>query len=655
MDGHVQILIVDDESLIRLNLRALLEDLGFCVCEAADGCEALTMVEREAPDLILTDLCMPNMNGLALITALAGHYPDTPVIVVSGTGSISDAMEAVQRGAWDYVTKPVDDQNRFKIVIDRALERSRLVQENRRYHEQLEELVRERTQELHASETRYRRLLESITSYVYTTIFRDGKAVETVHQHGCDALTGFTPQEYAADPDLWFRMVYQEDRAQVLDMMQHIQDATEPVTFTHRLVAKNGDLRWVQSTLVPHRDNTGTLLSYDGIIADITDKKRLEEQLRQSQKMEAIGLLAGGIAHDFNNILTVIIGYESILKMHLKEDDPQQINVDHVLNAADRAAHLTSSLLAFSRKQEINPAVADLNGIIRTIEKFLKRVIGEDVTMQSRLAETPLNVFVDSGQIEQVLMNLATNARDAMSQGGDLIIETEAGEMDDAYIRSHGDGELGRYAVIKVTDHGVGMDEVTKSRLFEPFFTTKELGRGTGLGLAIVYGIIKQHNGYIYVDSEKGRGTCFTIYLPLHEATPETVKVPDNPLVGGAETILVADDDALIRELVEKVLTQFGYTLLTAGDGAEAVEIFRQNNQNISLVILDVIMPKMNGKEACNLIRNLRPDCRVLFMSGYPSDIVNQRGMLDQDVEFIGKPLTPPVLVKKVREVLDSK
>jgi PAS domain S-box-containing protein len=777
MSPQVHVLIVDDEGLIRLNLRALLEDLGFLVSEAAHGREALDLFERELPDLVLTDLRMPEMDGLELIEKLTKQHPETPVIVVSGTGSIRDAMEAVRRGAWDYITKPVSVQDTVEIVINRTLERSRLMRENRRYHEHLEELVCERTRELHDSENRYRRLLESVTSYVFTTTFSGGKPVRTVHHHGCEALTGFAPEEYDVDPDLWLRMVYEEDRPLVLDMAQRIPDAIDPIRFDHRLVTKNGSVRWVQNTLVPHRDTQGRLLAYDGIIADITErrqaedslrklsraveqspvsivitdtrgtiefvnpkftqitgyereealgenprilktghtspeeyqrlwttistgkvwegefqnrkkngdcfwehatisplrnreggitnylaikediteKKRLEEQLRHSQKMEAIGLLAGGVAHDFNNILTVIMGYGNMLLMNMKPDNPMAEMIDQILRSAERAAHLTSSLLAFGHKQAMNPQICDLNDIVTKIQKFLVRVIGEDIQLKINLGDDHLTIFADSGQIEQILINLATNARDAIPKGGLLSIETSLQEVDESFVQAHGHGEPGRYALVAVSDTGCGMDEATRNRVFEPFFTTKGMGKGTGLGMAIVYGIVKQHNGYIHVYSEPGKGSTFKVFIPLvepgHMAHDKVVDA--EPPKMGTETILVVEDEPEVRQLIKQILNRFGYGVILAENGQEAVEKYRMYREEIKLVLMDVIMPVMNGREASEQIKKIQPDVKLLFTSGYTADIVQSRGEFKAGVELIMKPIQPVELVGKIREILD--
>ncbi|MBI5640577.1 MAG: response regulator [Nitrospirae bacterium] len=396
-----------------------------------------------------------------------------------------------------------------------------------------------------------------------------------------------------------------------------------------------------------------------GMVMDLTEQKRLEAQLRQAQKMEAIGTLAGGIAHDFNNILSAIVGYGQLLHMKMKADDPLRINVEQILDAADRAATLTHSLLAFSRKQIISVKPVDVNDLLRRVEKFLIRIIGEDISVRTVLGETRMTVMADSSQIEQVLMNLATNARDAMPRGGTFTLETGCVELDESFVERHGYGKPGAYARFSVTDSGVGMDEETRRRIFEPFFTTKELGRGTGLGLALVYGIVKQHDGYIDVYSEPGKGSAFRIYLPLvagpgEENLRRPEASPPSPLItGGTETILMAEDDPALRKLTRVILEDAGYTLIVAEDGEDAVRKFQEHMDEVRLVILDVIMPRKNGREAYEEIRNIRPDIKAIFASGYTADKVNLEGMLEPGFELLLKPVTPRDLLKKVREVLD--
>jgi signal transduction histidine kinase len=419
---------------------------------------------------------------------------------------------------------------------------------------------------------------------------------------------------------------------------------------------KNGELFWEAATISPIQNDEGTITHYLAIKEDITERKKLEEQLRQAQKMEAVGQLAGGIAHDFNNILTAIIGYGNIALMKIPEGDPLRSYLGQMLAAAERAAALTKSLLAFSRKQIINLRPVSVNAIIERVEKLLQRSIGEDIELKTALTEKDTAVLADSGQIEQVLINLAMNARDAMPNGGNLIIETGQAEIDDQYIKSHGYGKLGMYVLISVTDSGEGMDEKTRDRIFEPFFTTKEVGKGTGLGLSMVYGSVKQHSGFINVYSEPGRGTTFTIYLPLLKAgaRPAAAGEPAPPPKGGTETILLAEDDTALRNLARGVLEEFGYTVIEAVDGQDAVEKFIMLKDRIQLLILDVVMPKKNGKEAFEEAKKIKPGIKALFTSGYPAEIIQKKGILDAGINFIIKPHQPQDLLRKIREVLDG-
>jgi len=392
-----------------------------------------------------------------------------------------------------------------------------------------------------------------------------------------------------------------------------------------------------------------------GIFRDISEKQKLEEQLRQAQKMESIGTLAGGVAHDFNNILTAIIGYGNIVLMKMAKDDPQRKNVEHILESCERAARLTQSLLMFSRKQISMRKPVDLNQIIRTVDNFLKRIIGEDIECRTSLFEGALPIFGDAHQLEQLLMNLATNARDAMSTGGIFSIATERVRLDKSFITRHGYGKLGIYGLITIMDTGKGIDAVTREHIFEPFFTTKEVGKGTGLGLAMAYGIVKQHEGFINVYSEPGHGTSFKIYLPLIAAGVEEEKKPveESPR-RGMETILLAEDDETVRTMTTTILEEYGYTVIAAIDGQDVVNKYKENKERIKLLLLDIVMPTKSGKEAYDEIRAIQPDVRVLFQSGYAPDLVRQKLLLEGKMSVVFKPVTPNMLLKQVRSVLDQ-
>ncbi|WP_224982989.1 PocR ligand-binding domain-containing protein [Geomonas agri] len=388
----------------------------------------------------------------------------------------------------------------------------------------------------------------------------------------------------------------------------------------------------------------------------LAERIHLEEQLRQSQKMEAVGQLAGGVAHDFNNILQVITGYGNMLKMNDSLGDKEEEWVDHILSSSERAAQLTQGLLAFSRKQVIHLESVDLNGVIENFKKFILRVIGEDIHLKTVTYGDQLIVHADVGQLEQVLINLATNARDSMPKGGMLTIETGLQAVESPFDHESGRAEPGRYAVVTVSDSGSGMDEATRKRIFEPFYTTKEVGKGTGLGMAIVYGIIKQHSGIINVYSELGHGTTFRIYLPLQQPKAGEADVQDAQVqapVGGSETILLAEDDAEVRELVVSILSLYGYQVIQAVDGRDVVEQFAANRDKVALILMDMIMPKKNGKEAYEEISLLQPGVKVLYSSGYTADFIQNRGVSEEGIELIMKPVQPLELLRKVREMLD--
>ncbi len=413
--------------------------------------------------------------------------------------------------------------------------------------------------------------------------------------------------------------------------------------------------KFIEIRAIPRLDKNGEIEGLIHVVRDISERKKLEEQLFQAQKMEAVGQLAGGVAHDFNNILTAILGDVYILGMKLGAQSPLTQYVDDIRTSSEKAAALTQSLLAFSRKQVINPKPMDLNATVKKIQKLVARIVSEDISLKIVQAVTELTVMADSGQLEQVMVNLITNARDSMPQGGTLTIATTLKQIDDAYIAKYGFGKVGTYALLSVADTGTGMDEKTRERIFEPFFTTKEVGKGTGLGLSIVYGIIKQHNGFIDCFSAPGAGTAFNIYLPLVDETHKAedrigTTVPDR----GKEYILLAEDDARVRKTTKAIIEEFGYRVIEAMDGEDAVRKFNENRDAIQLLVMDVIMPGKNGKEAYEEIKAIKPKVKVLFLSGYSNDIIHKKGILDESLNFLSKPASPVALLSKIREVLDQ-
>jgi signal transduction histidine kinase len=381
-----------------------------------------------------------------------------------------------------------------------------------------------------------------------------------------------------------------------------------------------------------------------------------EEQLRQAQKMEAVGMLAGGVAHDFNNLLSAIIGFSELVLMRMSPEDPLRQYIEEVARAGDRAAALTGQLLTFARRQVLRPESLDVNLVLSDLEQLLRRVIGEDVDLAILLSTQPVRVKADRGQIEQVIINLVVNARDAMPQGGQLTIETQRVDLDTEYARDHLGVRPGAHVLLAVSDTGIGMDAATRARIFEPFFTTKEVGKGTGLGLSTAYGIVKQSEGDIWVYSEPGHGTTFKIYLPRNEEVGEAPVRPramgDQP--HGTETVLVVEDEPSVRALVRGVLQATGYTVLEASRGEEALEVMQQHHGPIDLLLTDVVMPGMSGPELAARRGQHHPEAKVLYMSGYTGDVAVRHGVLGQSSAYLQKPITPTTLSRKVREVLDT-
>ncbi len=422
------------------------------------------------------------------------------------------------------------------------------------------------------------------------------------------------------------------------------------------LFRKDGSKLLVSESARAIRGVNGRVLYYQGIIEDISERKDLEHQLLQAQKMEAVGRLAGGVAHDFNNLLTAIIGYGQLSLANVAVGDPTHTNIQEIIAAGERAASLTRQLLTFSRKQVLQPAIVDLNRTISETRRMLQRLIGEDINIVNLTDPALGRVRADPGQIEQVILNLAINARDAMPDGGRLTIETHNDEVDEAYACAHPGVAPGPYVVLTVTDTGCGMDADVKSHIFEPFFTTKEAGKGTGLGLSTVYGIVKQSFGDLVVFSEPGMGTSFKIYLPrlVDSSVPEVRSPGDDSIPRGSETILLTEDEQIVREVASHVLRELGYTVLETSGGKEALVVARQYIGKIDLLLTDVVMPVMSGNELAGRIKAIRPDIKVLFCSGYTDDAIVHLGVLDHTIAFLQKPFAPSSLARKVREVLDE-
>jgi PAS domain S-box-containing protein len=493
-------------------------------------------------------------------------------------------------------------------------------------------------------------LIEGTTDAVFV---KDRQGRYLIFNTASEKITGRIAAEVIGNDDTM--LFSAEESGAIMAGDRQVMESAKVMTYEDLLTSADGIHRTFLSTKGPIFSERGEVTGLFGISRDISERKELEEQLRQSQKMEAIGQLAGGIAHDFNNILTAIYGFCNILQMKVGKDAPFRPDIDQILYAADRATNLTRSLLTFSRKQLISPRTLNVNDIVLNICKLLNRIIGEDIRLITQFKSNQMHVLVDSGQIEQMLINLATNARDAMPDGGTLTIETEIRSLEEGFPHDHGFVPPGNYGVIAVADSGRGMSRETAQKIFEPFFTTKEIGKGTGLGLAIVYGIVKQHNGFITVTSTLEQGTVFTVFLPLAEACPENaMDVASSPPPSGCETVLVAEDDVFIRELADSVLRKSGYRVISAHDGLEAVARFKENQEIVDIIIMDMIMPKKSGREALGEIRKIRPGAKCIFISGYNPEALQKRGFIDNSEELLIKPFQSLELLRRIRNVLDS-
>ena len=710
-----KILIAEDSATQAEMLQQLLVQEGYSVTVARNGREGLAQAKKLLPDLVISDIVMPEMTGFELCRRIKDEpsLGQVPVILLTSLNDPKDVIRGLECKADNFLTKPYDNDYllmRIKLMLssreaeieptdqgvmiffggekyfidsDRrqilgllistyetaVRKNSELLKIERRLNElneQLEERVAARTASLLQEVEERKRAeatlfevtqrLQLATASAHLGIWDwDIQADQVIWDDRMYELYGLEREGDAHGIGRWQNCLHPDDRETALAAMRSALQETSEFEVEHRVVQPDGTLKHVKASGVVIRDGAGKAVRMIGVNQDITRQKTLEEQLRQAQKMEAIGQFAGGIAHDFNNILTAIFGFASLIQLKMPEEDPLRFNVDQVLAAAERAAGLTQSLLTFSRKQVLNLRPVSLNEIIGKVDKFLGRIIGEDIKLQTLFKGDDIVVQADSGQIEQVLLNLATNARDAMPQGGILSVVTETVEIDQEYIDFYGYGLPGAYARMTISDSGTGMDAQTKKRIFDPFFTTKEVGKGTGLGLSIVYGIVKQHKGFINVYSEPGRGTTFSIYLPLanRELLVKTEPTDMAYPKGGSETILMAEDDSLVRELSKTVLTEYGYTVIEATNGEEALQKFLENRDSIRLLLLDVVMPKKNGKEVHEEIKKMGANVKVIFLSGYPAEMVNDTGLLGQGAQLIMKPVHPQHLLRTIREELD--
>ncbi len=675
-DKDLKVLLLEDSARDFELIKEQLIDAGYQLrIERVESEDAFAATLRDkAWDLILADFGLPGFDAFGALRIRNEICPGTPFIVVSGTIGEETAIELLKSGAVDYVLK--DRPVRLPSAVGRALDEARENTIRQQNDERLKEAYN-RLKESQAAtlsiledlkaENQDRQVKEAELRKVTMAVEQAGEMVMIADIDGTiqyvnpafTAVSGYSREEVVGQNSRLLKSGKQ-NREFYQELWGTITDGR---TWKGRLVnkGKDGTLYTEEASISPVRDASGRILNYVAVKRDITEflrteveQAKLQVYFQQAQKLESVGRLAGGIAHDFNNMLSVILGYGEILFDKLHPGDPLRDDVKEIMKAGRRSAALTRQLLAFSRKQTLQPEVLDLNTVIRNTEKMLGRLIGEDIELKLALSDEINRVMADPGQIEQVIMNLSVNARDAMPRGGKLILETANVALDETYAKSHANVHPGKYVMLAVTDTGYGMDKETLTKIFEPFFTTKEMGKGTGLGLATVYGIVKQSGGNIWVYSEPGRGTTFKIYLPqtLAEQESKTGAVEKETPKGGGEHILVVEDEDSMRKLAETVLSRLGYKVSVAANGGEALLLMETKGLKPDLVITDVVMPYMSGKELVNRLQRNQPDLKVLYMSGYTDNAIVHHGVLDPGTAFIQKPFTIRGIAEKVQAVL---
>jgi signal transduction histidine kinase/ActR/RegA family two-component response regulator len=689
-----RLLVVEDSPTQAAELAFILESEGFEVEVASDGLRGLTLCTESPVDVVLSDVVMPELDGYELCKRLKAD-PRTsgiPVILLTSLADPMDIVRGLECGADNFITKPYDPaylMGRLRRLLDnKAMRSSRKVDVGvevllmgKRFiinseREQMldllistfEEVLRSRQREYEAklSEETAReshRFLQSALNALSAQIalldnngsiiaanarWRELSLVK--HWKWPDAGVGSKYLEI-------YRSAFGTDRddsKKIEEGLLSVQSGAQPRFEVEYCAWIHSEPRWIAMSATRFEDRGMYLVAVEH--DDITSRKQLEQQFYHSQKMEAIGQLAGGVAHDFNNLLTVITGYAELLAHDLPPEDAKRGDLNEIVQAVGTAAALTRQLLAFSRKQIVKPTVLNINSAVSEVERMLRRLIGEDIDYSASLDPTLGRVRADANQIQQILMNLVVNARDAMPHGGKITVETSNTYLDASYAASHPEVKAGGYVMLAVSDSGLGMDAQTQARAFEPFFTTKAVGKGTGLGLSTVYGIVQQSGGHIWLYSEPGFGTSFKIYLPRVDEALEPVRKPEPPLSirPATESVLVVEDNEAVRNMLCRVLRTNGYKVLEAGNARAALKVCSADAPPIDMLISDVVMPDMSGIELASQLKLSHPSMRVLLMSGYSGTAMTRHGELRADFPFLEKPFNPDTVARKVREVLDE-
>ena len=628
--GHI--LVLDDDRGMCETIGDVLEQRGYVVQVATEARAGLEIAATSPIEAAIVDITLPDMSGFDVLHGIRKLLPTTEVIFITGHASLTTAIQAINGLAFAYIVKPFE-MSHLLMTVEQAVRKQRLAQA------------------LLDSDERYRFVTENIADAVFL-LELDGRIA--LGNHRAETITGYAQAElvgrafFSLLPEAGAR----EARARLSDVRVGVK--VSPF-FEVELIQKDG-ARVLLEVHVTSVLKDGQPVARLGVARDITERRYLEDQLRQAQKMEGIGRLAAGVAHDFNNLLTAIGGRCYLVLNALTSENPIRREIEIIQDAAERAAKLTHQLLAFSRKQILDPCVLDLNATVTGIEPLLRRMIREDIEIATALDSAAGRVKADAGQIEQVLLNLAVNASDAMPNGGWLTLATSNVTLDEAYARTHAEVEPGPYVMLSVSDTGHGMTAEVQAHIFEPFFTTKEVGKGTGLGLATVYGIAKQSGGHITVYSEPGHGAVFKLYLPRVEEGPGTAEParPTEITRRGSETVLLVEDDEPLRTLAREILSIQGYTVLDATSPSEALRLADAHPGPIHLLLTDVVMPQMNGRQVADHLLAARPGLKVLFMSGYTDAAIVEHGVLEPGTHFLQKPFTPDGVSRKVREVLGT-